>query len=84
LRRHASISTAIFTTKTYSGNFQLDGRNVIIMPSALYCYTVGRNITAKLETLLSAEIVAELPAVLQTLPPVREDIEHEYNEDDQL
>lgn len=48
LKRHPSIHSCFLTTKTYSGNSALEGRELTIVPSALYCYTVGRNITRQL------------------------------------
>jgi predicted AAA+ superfamily ATPase len=50
LKNHKSIVNAFFTTKTISSAAQIEGRKVAIVPSALYCYTVGRNITTNLAT----------------------------------
>ncbi|MDR3425391.1 MAG: ATP-binding protein [Alphaproteobacteria bacterium] len=49
LRRHKSISTALFTTKTIERDTILEGRTLQITPSAAYCYVVGRNITSGLD-----------------------------------
>jgi len=48
LRRHRSIRSALFTSRTVAGKFFLEGRDCEIWPSALYCYTVGRNVTRRL------------------------------------
>ncbi len=45
LRKHPSIKSAFFTTKTLSGTITVEGHQVKLSPSAVYCYTVGRNIT---------------------------------------
>lgn len=50
LRRHKSIQSGFFTTKTIERKVTIEGRTVHIIPSAAYCYLVGRNITASLET----------------------------------
>ena len=49
LQNHKSIHSVIFTTKTYSKTVQFENRTMNIIPSALYCYTIGRNITSSLE-----------------------------------
>jgi uncharacterized protein len=48
LHKHAAMVSAFFTTRTISGQSDIDGRPLTITPSALYCYTVGRNVTAQL------------------------------------
>lgn len=47
LRKHKSITSVFLTSKTITTTLQLEGRTVRIMPSALYCYTVGRNIASR-------------------------------------
>ena len=49
LRRHKSIVTAVFTTKTIEKESTLEGRPLSIRPSAAHCYMVGRNITSSLD-----------------------------------
>ena len=49
LRNHKTISSAFITTKTIAKEDLLEGRNLEIIPSSIYCYTVGRNITDQLE-----------------------------------
>jgi hypothetical protein len=49
LAHHKSINAVIFTTKTHSGEVTIEDRQMRIMPSSLYCYTVGRNITSRLD-----------------------------------
>lgn len=53
-RNHKSIAAAFLTSKTIEKTAPLDGLAVRIMPSAAYCYTVGRNVTRALETMGSA------------------------------
>ncbi|MGU3407711.1 ATP-binding protein [Methylobacterium brachiatum] len=48
LKKHPSIKTAFITSKTVNSKFQVDGRNINVRPSSLYCYTLGKNITRKL------------------------------------
>lgn len=45
IERHSTIGSAFFTTKTYSHDSSFGRVNLNMFPSALYCYTVGRNIT---------------------------------------
>ncbi|MBY0509021.1 MAG: ATP-binding protein [Rhodospirillaceae bacterium] len=49
LKRHKSITSAFFTTKTIEAESTLEGRRLTIYPSAAYCYLVGRNITSRLD-----------------------------------
>jgi hypothetical protein len=49
LKKHDTIRSAFFTTKTLTTSFDIEGRKVSVRPSSLYCYTVGRNITASLD-----------------------------------
>jgi len=55
LKNHPTIESAFFTTKTIQKYVTIDGRRLSIIPSALYCYTVGRNITTQLTTPLGIE-----------------------------
>jgi predicted AAA+ superfamily ATPase len=50
LKRHPTIGESVFTTKTIRSETTLEGRRVNLMPSAAYCYAVGRNVTAALDT----------------------------------
>jgi uncharacterized protein len=60
LRKHESIKIAMCTTKTITRNLMLDGRRLRLLPSAQYCYTVGRNIMTRLdEWLLPKELDGE-------------------------
>ncbi len=44
LKRQPKMKNAFFTTKTLQlPDFQIEGRNVTVSPTSLYCYTVGRN-----------------------------------------
>lgn len=49
LKKHHSIANAFFTTRTISRETQLDGKRLTLYPSSVYCYMVGRNITARLD-----------------------------------
>jgi predicted AAA+ superfamily ATPase len=49
LKRHKTIISAIITSKTIEKEIVLEGHTVRIVPSAAYCYIVGRNITASLD-----------------------------------
>jgi predicted AAA+ superfamily ATPase len=49
LSRHKSINSAFLTTRTFRSSATIENRHVNIWPSALYCYVVGRNITARLD-----------------------------------
>ncbi len=57
LQKHKSINGVVFTTKTFEKTITVEGRTMRILPSSLYCYTIGRNITARLEK--AAQIAAE-------------------------
>lgn len=50
LRRHSTIKSAFFTTRTITKDTLLEGRELMIIPSALYCYLVGRNITTTMQS----------------------------------
>jgi predicted AAA+ superfamily ATPase len=49
LRNHKSIGAAFYTTRTITSSTTIENRRVSVRPSALYCYTVGRNVTADLD-----------------------------------
>jgi predicted AAA+ superfamily ATPase len=49
IRKHDSIESAFMTSKTIQSSTELEGITLNILPSALYCYTVGRNITRSLD-----------------------------------
>ncbi len=49
LQKHKTIHTVIFTTKTFERRVMLEDRPLLIMPSSLYCYTLGRNSAVRLE-----------------------------------
>lgn len=57
LKRHKSIATGFLTTRTLQDDLQIEGRPVSIVPSAAYCYIVGRNITS----ILSAPVALPQP-----------------------
>jgi len=65
--RHKTIRSGFFTTKTHEEKIELDGRSVHIIPSAAYCYIVGRNITSSLDKPLSTIIVKD--SKVTTAPP---------------
>jgi predicted AAA+ superfamily ATPase len=49
LQNHKTIETAFLSSKTISRQGTLEGKKFRIWPSSLYCYTVGRNVTASLD-----------------------------------
>lgn len=53
LIKHSTIRSAFMTTKTMASSSTLEGRPFRLVPTALYCYGVGRNITSSLENLES-------------------------------
>jgi hypothetical protein len=57
LRKHKTINSAIFTTKTVTTQFELEGRTIRVMPIALYCYVVGKNITSSLDNIPAEQAV---------------------------
>jgi len=57
LHRHKTITSAFFTSRTISTTFKLEDRIVTVYPSALYCYMVGRNITARLDSVVQSATI---------------------------
>jgi predicted AAA+ superfamily ATPase len=49
IKRHKSIKAAFFTTKAFTVKLPIEDIVVNVMPTALYCYMVGRNITSRLD-----------------------------------
>lgn len=71
-----TITQAFFTTRTFSDElgFAVDGLPVQVTPTALYCYTVGKNAT---------KTRSRLPAPGMTLPtPALDDDEEDIDWDD--
>lgn len=58
LGKHKSIKTGFFTTKTIERSVTMEGREIRLIPSAAYCYIVGRNITANLDTHVASVVKA--------------------------
>jgi uncharacterized protein len=58
LEKHKGIAAAFVTTKTWQTTRTISGRETWIVPSAMYCYTVGRNITTQFKLPLVTEIEA--------------------------
>ncbi|MCF4123811.1 ATP-binding protein [Methylobacterium sp. SyP6R] len=50
LKKHKNVRSAFLTTKTISDEIVLEGVKLRIIPSSVYCYTVGRNITDQLDS----------------------------------
>jgi len=48
IRRHKTITDGFITTKTIDDDLRIENRPVQVVPSAAYCYIVGRNITSNL------------------------------------
>lgn len=60
LQKHPGIDSAFFTTRSVAKSVTLDNRHITVYPSAVYCYTVGRNITARLDISMSGTGVAQI------------------------
>jgi len=58
LKNHPSIKDGFFTTRTHFGSVAVEGRTIDVVPAAVYCYTVGRNVLAHIER---AKPVGEIP-----------------------
>lgn len=48
--RHPSIANMFLTTKTYRNKKSISEVEIEIVPSAIYAYTVGRNVTSNIDT----------------------------------
>jgi uncharacterized protein len=58
LSRQPSITTAFFTSRTLSiEHVDIEGRSARVSPTALYCYTVGRNAAKGASNLMMSEEV---------------------------
>jgi uncharacterized protein len=62
LRRHKSITTGFFTTKSVEEDLIVEGRPIKVIPSAAYCYIVGRNITSRLDQPVGLPVTPQIPA----------------------
>jgi len=51
LKRHATVRDAFFTTKTVARTTEMEGRPLRIVPTSVYRYTVGRNVTSRFDVL---------------------------------
>jgi predicted AAA+ superfamily ATPase len=60
VKKHKSIKSAFFTTKTLTLKLPVEHITINVMPTALYCYMVGRNITSRLD---AAAVIGEVPKV---------------------
>jgi uncharacterized protein len=49
IRNHKTITDEFFTTKTYSGTVNIESIRIVFVPTAIYCYTIGRNVTSSVE-----------------------------------
>jgi predicted AAA+ superfamily ATPase len=67
MKRHKSIHSAVFTTKSIDMNSSLEGKPLRIQPSAAYCYIVGRNVTSVLNAEFMAEILGDFSEVSEDL-----------------
>jgi predicted AAA+ superfamily ATPase len=43
-RQHALVRNPLVTTRTFTGQAQVDGANLEFVPVALYCYNIGREL----------------------------------------
>lgn len=55
LKKHDSVKSVVFTTKSSFNELEIENRKLFIYPTAAYCYFVGRNITADLEAITQVE-----------------------------
>ena len=49
LKKHDSVKSVVFTTKSSFGEREVENRKIFLYPTAAYCYVVGKNITADLD-----------------------------------
>jgi len=49
LRKHPTIEAALITSRTIQETIELEGKRLYVIPSAAYCYLVGKNITSSLD-----------------------------------
>jgi hypothetical protein len=59
MEKNKEIESSFFTTRTWHTTTTIAGRDAWIVPSAVYCYTVGRNITSQMEFPLGDETSEE-------------------------
>jgi uncharacterized protein len=59
LEANRSIESASITTRTKTGSLRIGGRQIRMLPTATYCYRVGRNVT---------QFIQEPGPLLDTLP----------------
>jgi uncharacterized protein len=59
LNKHNSITDGVFTTRTFGATVPVEGRQIDVVPTAIYCYTIGRNVTASLDHRIRAQNAPE-------------------------
>lgn len=57
LKKHVTLENVVFKTKSSFHELEIENRKIFLYPTAVYCYTVGRNITADLEALTRIEAI---------------------------
>ena len=60
LKKKRGIREAFFTSRTIDGKVTIEGKPMWIMPTAAYCYTVGRNVTKRFDLLAVQGELAEM------------------------
>lgn len=50
ISKHKTIKSTFITTKTISENYEINGETISVIPTSLYCYSVGKNITSFLSS----------------------------------
>ena len=62
LRNKRGITNGFFTSRTVQSEITVEGRPFWVVPAAAYCYTVGRNVTARFDFLAAqGEMKASKP-----------------------
>ena len=59
LKNHKTINSGFLTTKTINTTTNIEGRQISVWPSSLYCYAVGRNITSGLDEAADAAVASD-------------------------
>lgn len=50
MENHKSIQSGFITSRTVSDRIDINNIQIDIIPTALYCYTIGRNVTSRLDS----------------------------------
>jgi uncharacterized protein len=72
IKNFPKIASAFFTTRTLSGWTTVQNQAMRVWPTALYCYTVGRNITKSLDIALQQPLAGDVKKQPEELQQVKE------------